>query len=113
MSNLISLKETIRAGEPMPINFRWFENNAAVPIADYSVSIMMRRGSTDGEKVAHWVDGDPAIVKLGNTVSLNLTAAFTIDQKSKLYVDCWLTTLAGDGLKSGVVEITIDRGVVR
>ncbi len=114
MTSTVFLKETIKAGEPLTINFSWFENGAEYSVEAYSVSIVMRRDKPDGAKVAEWLDGDAAIVQAGNQVSLTLSAAFTGALKSELnYIDCWLTNNAGDGLKSGIIELKIDHGVKR
>lgn len=115
MSDLpVFQKEIIKAGEPITINFPWFENGSEYPISDYTVSIMMRRDKPGGAEIAEWVDAAEAITRTSNEITLTLSADFTSALKCNVcYMDCWLKKSNGDGLKSAIIEFTIDRGVTR
>lgn len=111
------LKEIIKCGEPLELNFSFWENGYELPIEDFELSIVMRKEKPEGAKINQWVDGDLGITRdnLTGKVSLKLSAQFTSTLNYKVvYLDCWIqNNTTGDGIKSDVIEFTIDRGVSR
>jgi|GEM_PF-1339812 len=110
-------QEIIKAGEPLTINFPFYLNGYEFPIDGYELLIQLRKESSDGPVIQSWVDGDVDVTRIdaGGKISLKLTPEFTNSLKFKTaYMDCWIQKQSiADGIRSDVIEFTLERGVSR
>lgn len=110
-----TIEEVITCGEPFTLIFEFEENYVPYPIGDYSAKIQLRKDSPRGQVMNTWLDGDTEIVRDDNAGKLTFTmrpsTTAALNFKAG-FIDCLLFQNSDvDGIRSGVVNVTLDRGV--